>query len=123
MGHITRVPHVKPYVRGVTNLRGNIVPTLDLRTRLGLPKGDELKGQQIIIARTDWDLIGYVVDVVREVITVSKSSIEPAPEGWLDADHRCFAGIARLNENLVTLVDFNMVIQADRVLLEEIRPG
>lgn len=123
MSHITRVPHVKSYVKGVTNLRGNIVPTLDLRTRLGLPGEDDLKSQQIMIARTDRGLIGYVVDAVREVITVRKSSIEPTPEGWLGADQNYFAGIAKLDENLVTLVDFNRVIQTDRVLLDEIRQG
>ena len=45
--------------------------------------------------------IGSIVDAVREVITVQKSSIEPTPEGWLDADHKYFAGIAKLDENLV----------------------
>jgi len=120
MSYITRVPHVKPYIRGVTNLRGNIVPTLDLRARLGLSGRDDIKGQQIMIARTDHGLIGYIVDAVQEVITVQKSSIEPTPEGWLDADHRYFAGIAKLDENLVTLVDFNRMIQKDQVLLDEI---
>lgn len=124
MSHITRVPHVKAYIKGVTNLRGNIVPTLDLRARLGLPAHDDLEGQQqIMIARTDQGLIGYIVDTVREVITVDRSAIEPTPEGWLDTDHKYFAGIAKLEEAIVTLIDFNMVIQTDRVLLDEIRKG
>jgi len=120
MSHITRVPHVKPYIRGVINLRGNIVPTLDLRARFGLSGGDDVKHQQIMIARTDHGLIGYIVDAVREVINVQKSSIEPTPEGWLDASHKYFAGIAKLDESLVTLIDFNKMIQKDQVLLDEI---
>lgn len=125
MSRITRVPHVESYIRGVTNLRGNIVPTLDLGIRLGLRGGDdvEVQGQQIMIARTDHGLIGYIVDAVREVITVRKSSIEPTPEGWLDVDKKYFAGIAKMEENLVTLIDFNKVIQADRVLLDEVKLG
>ncbi len=120
---ITRVPHVQSYIRGVTNLRGNIVPTLDLRTRLGLHGDDALKGQQIMIARTDHGLIGYIVDSVREVMSVRKSAIEPTPEGWLDVDHRYFTGIAKLDENLVTIIDFNRVIQTDQVLLDEVKLG
>ena len=124
MSHITRVPHVKPYLKGVTNLRGNIVPTLDLRTRLGLDgNGGEIKNQQIMIARTDQGLLGYIVDTVREVITVPKSSIEPTPEDWLDADHQYFVGIAKLKDTLVTLVDFNRVVQSDKVLLDEFKAG
>ena len=123
MSHITRVPHVRSYIKGVTNLRGNIVPTLDLRTRLGLGNGDELTNQQIMIARTDAGLLGYIVDSVREVITVPRSAIEPTPEDWLDADHQYFVGIAKLEGNLVTLVDFSRIVHSDRVLLDELKQG
>ncbi len=124
MSHITRVPHVRSYLKGVTNLRGNIVPTLDLRTRLGLVgNGEEIKNQQIMIARTDQGLLGYIVDTVREVITVPKSAIEPTPEDWLDADHQYFVGIAKLKDHLVTQVDFNNIVHSDKVLLDEIKAG
>ncbi len=124
MSHITRVPHVRSYLKGVTNLRGNIVPTLDLRTRLGLVgNGEEIKNQQIMIARTDQGLLGYIVDTVREVITVPKSAIEPTPKDWQDADHQYFIGIAKLKDHLVTLVDFNRVVHSDKVLLDKIKAG
>ena len=120
---ITRVPHVKNYIKGVTNLRANIIPTLDLRDRLNV-KGSETKlGRQIMIAKTESGLIGYIVDSVREVITVPKNSIEPTPEDWLDADHRYFIGIAKLEGNLVTLVDFGRIISQEGVLLEEFKQG
>ena len=123
MSHITRVPHVRSYIKGVTNLRGNIVPTLDLRTRLGLGNGEDLANKQIMIARTESGLLGYIVDSVREVITVPKKAIEPTPEDWLDADHQYFVGIAKLKDNLVTLVDFSHVVHSDRVLLDELKQG
>lgn len=124
VGHITRVPHVKDYIKGVTNLRGNIVPTIDLRTRLSIDsdKGDA-SSQQIMIARTSQGLIGYIVDAVREVISVPQDSIEPTPEDWLDADHKYFVGIAKMEDILVTIVDFNRVIQADGALLDELKVG
>ncbi len=123
MSHITRVPHVKSFIRGVTNLRGNIVPTVDLRSRLGLEVRNDLVNQQIMIARSNLGLIGYIVDSVREVITVPQQAIEPTPEDWLDADHKYFVGIAKLDDNLVTIVDFSRVIQTDGVLLDEIKQG
>ena len=124
LSHITRVPHVKDYIKGVTNLRGNIVPTIDLRTRLGIEEGSgDTSSQQIMIARTSHGLLGYIVDSVREVITVSKSSIEPTPEDWLDADHKYFVGIAKLDEILVSIVDFDRVIQADGALIDELKMG
>ena len=123
MSHITRVPHMKSFIRGVTNLRGNIVPTVDLRRRLGLEVRNDLMNQQIMIARSTQGLIGYIVDSVREVITVPQEAIEPTPEDWLDADHKYFVGIAKLEDNLVTIVDFSRVIQADGVLVDEIKQG
>ena len=123
MNTITRVPHVQPYIQGVTNLRGNIVPTVDLRLRLGMEPRNEDEGAQIMIAHTGHGLIGYIVDSVREVINVPKSAVEPTPEDWLDADHKYFAGIAKLDDLLVTIVDFSKVLQADRVLLDEIKLG
>ena len=123
MSHITRVPHMKSFIRGVTNLRGNIVPTVDLRRRLGLEVRNDLMNQQIMIARSKQGLIGYIVDSVREVITVPQHAIEPTPEDWLDADHKYFVGIAKLDDNLVTIVDFSRVLQIDGVLLDEIKQG
>lgn len=124
MSHITRVPHVKEYIKGVTNLRGNIVPTIDLRLRLSIDAGlGDTSSQQIMIARTTQGLLGYIVDSVREVITVPSSAIEPTPEDWLDADHKYFVGIAKMEENLITIVDFERVIQADGALLDELKMG
>ena len=76
-----------------------------------------------MIARAGPGHMGYIVDTGREVITGPKSSIEPTPEDWLDADHQYFVGIAKLKDTLVTLVDFNRVVQADKVLLDEFKAG
>ena len=123
ISRITRVPHVKDYIKGVTNLRGNIVPTLDLRARLNVQGTENTAGRQIMIAKTELGLIGYIADSVREVISVPKSAIEPTPEDWLDADHQYFIGIAKLESSLVTLVDFSKIISSDGVLLEQIKQG
>ena len=123
ISRITRVPHVNDYIKGVTNLRGNIVPTVDLRARLNVVGNEETASRQIMIAKTDHGLIGYIVDSVREVISVPKHAIEPTPEDWLDADHQYFIGIAKLEGTLVTLVDFSRIISSDGVLLEEFKQG
>ena len=124
MSHITRVPHVKDYLRGVTNLRGHIVPTVDLRERLGLQgeelPADEADNRQILIARTDRGLIGYIVDSVREVVTVGRSRIEPTPDDWADENHEYYVGIAKLDEALITIIDFSKVVESE-VLLDELK--
>lgn len=73
-----------------------------------------------MIARTGCGLIRYIEDSLSEVVTMPKRTIEPKPEGWLAADYGSIAGIAKLDENLVTIADFNSLIQIDRVLLDEI---
>ncbi|UCH61793.1 MAG: purine-binding chemotaxis protein CheW [Fidelibacterota bacterium] len=120
---VTWVPHLQPCIRGVSNLRGSIVPIVDLGIRLGLRREDGKEGHLIMIARTDQGLIGYIVDSVSGVVPVSRQTIEPTPEGWMDGDHKYYAGVVKLEEKLVSIVDFSNLIQTDQVLLDEVRLG
>lgn len=121
MSPITRVPHLQDYISGVSNLRGHIVPTVDLAVRLNLAEKGQTSGQQIMIARTDHGLVGFIVDEVSEVIPVPKDRIEPTPEGWMDGDHKYFGGIAKLESDLVSIVDFAGLLQLEKIMLEEYR--
>jgi purine-binding chemotaxis protein CheW len=119
MSPITRVPHLQDYISGVSNLRGHIVPTVDLAVRLNLAEKGQTQGRQIMIARTEQGLVGFIVDEVSEVIPVPKDRIEPTPEGWMDGDHKYFGGIAKLESSLVSIVDFARLLQLDKIMLEE----
>ncbi len=95
---ITQVPNVPAYVRGVMNLRGRILPVLDLRARFGLPPlpADDAKQSRIVIVEAGGQAAGLVVDGVSEVLRIDDSAIEPAAALLGAADRRCLAGIGRV---------------------------
>ncbi|MCP4544415.1 MAG: chemotaxis protein CheW [Chloroflexi bacterium] len=77
MQQITSVPHAPSFVEGITNLRGEVLPVIDLRKRFGLPQGDTTKETRIVNVDVDGVKIGMVVDAVSEVLRVSEEDIEP----------------------------------------------
>nr|WP_240331227.1 chemotaxis protein CheW [Salinibacter ruber] len=77
---ITRVPHAPDFVEGVINLRGRILPIIDLRTRLGFPERDQDEDTRILVVELQDQTVGFVTDSVREVLRVEESTIEPAPD-------------------------------------------
>jgi purine-binding chemotaxis protein CheW len=97
---ITSVPNVSKSVLGVMNLRGRILPVIDLRTRFGLPALDaeRTKTSRIVIVEADGFTAGIVVDAVSEVLTIGEDSIEPPSALLGSADSRCLAGIGRVHK-------------------------
>jgi purine-binding chemotaxis protein CheW len=78
--HVTRVPHVAPYVRGVINLRGAIVPIVDLGLMFGFPEAIALKAASAIVLDVDNRLVGLVVSSVSDVVGLTEEEIRPAPD-------------------------------------------
>ena len=95
---ITVVPNVPCYVRGVMNLRGRILPVLDLRTRFGLPplEADRQKLSRIVIVEAGGLTAGLIVDAVSEVLKISSDAVEPPSALLGSADLRCLTGIGRV---------------------------
>jgi purine-binding chemotaxis protein CheW len=95
---ITTVPNVPAYVKGVMNLRGRILPVLDLRTRFGLPplESDMQKSSRIVIVESEGLTAGLVVDSVSEVLRLPADAIEPPSALLASADLRCLTGIGRV---------------------------
>ena len=98
---ITTVPNVPRYVQGVMNLRGRILPVLDLRTRFGLPplEADRRKLSRIVIVESGGLTAGLIVDAVSEVLKISSDAIEPPSVLLGSADLRCLTGIGRVAGN------------------------
>ena len=130
---ITTVPNVPAYVKGVMNLRGRILPVLDLRTRFGLPplEADKQKSSRIVIVESEGLTAGLVVDSVSEVLRLSSSAIEPPSALLASADLRCLTGIGRVPggrrkddtkdeaDRLILLLDIPQTL----TLAEEAAPG
>lgn len=109
---ITEIPFTPTYVKGVINLRGKIVPVIDLRLRFDLAEKELAKETRIIIGRRDEQDIGMLVDRVIAVQTIPDSTIEPTPEmisRAVNADF--FAGVANIEETVFAILDIEKTLR------------
>jgi len=107
---ITEVPRTASYVLGVTNLRGTVVPVLDLRKRFSLQFTETTPNTRIIIINADGSKVGIVVDEVTEVLKVDQLSIQPPPPMATTIESAFISGIAKINGRLVILLDLVKVL-------------
>ncbi len=110
---ITRVPNAPSFVEGVINLRGHIVPVVDLRKRFGLPSRTPDKDTRIVVVELDNRVVGFVLDAVKEVTRVDRSVIEPAPDLTLGIDTHYIKGVAKLEDRLLILLDLSEVLSVE----------
>ena len=113
MQNITAVPHAPAFVEGVTNLRGSVLPVLDLRKRFSMPAADETNETRIVVVEMGGDSVGMVVDAVSEVLRVSEEAIEPPAPLVTSADSAFITGIAKVDDRLVILLDLGKVLSAE----------
>ena len=110
MQEITKVPRTPEFVEGIINLRGKIIPVVDLRKRFSLPVTDETADNRIVVVDIDGQGIGMVVDAVAEVIRISTGSIEPPSEAITTQESDYLLGIAKLEDRLIILLDMNKLL-------------
>lgn len=109
---LTRVPSAPAFVEGVINLRGRIVPVVDLRKRFGLTARAVDKETRIIVVELSHRVVGFLVDEVREVIRVPAGVTEPPPEFAAGVDAAYITGVAKLDGRLLILLDLEQVLSA-----------
>jgi purine-binding chemotaxis protein CheW len=118
-GKITPVPMVPGYVRGVVNIRGAVVPILDLSARFGWESSDITKRSCIVIAEVEQDQgsldIGLVIDSVSEVIDIPNEAIKAPPSFGAKIDSDFITGMAKLNDELVILLNPNRILSAGQL--------
>ena len=110
MQHITRVPNVPPYIKGVINLRGEVIPVFSLRVKMGLEEIEETKAFRIIILKVDGDMVGIIVDEVREVVLLENDLIEKPYYDSSDSMQNLLSGIGKDGERLISLLDINEIL-------------
>lgn len=111
LAEITRVPHAPFPVRGVTTVRGRVIPVVDLRQRLAFPERPLDPAQRVLVTHCRGRLIGLLVDGVRQVVELAPSRIQPTPPDALSERSEYIRGVYQLEETLAILLD------AERVLL------
>jgi purine-binding chemotaxis protein CheW len=108
---ITAVPRAPDFVEGVTNLRGTVLPVVDLHRRFDLPVQDATKDSRIIVAESSGNKIGMMVDAVLEVRRVAEAAIEPPSPLVATIDSAFITGIAKVgDERLIILLDLERVL-------------
>lgn len=110
MQHITRVPKVPVYLKGVINLRGEVIPVMSLRLKMGLSADEVTKATRIIILKLEQEgNIGVMVDEVKEVVTLSSDQIEKVSYESKDGRQNFINGIGKHNGELISLLELNTI--------------
>ena len=105
VGEVTRVPQAPAHIRGVTNVRGSILPVVEIRTRIGLPPLDPGPSARIVVLEVGERALGLLVDRVTRVAKVKVSEIEPPPAEVVTARTDYVVGVAKGPEGLLILLD------------------
>ena len=118
MAPVTRVPQSAPDVEGIINLRGRIVPVVDLRTRFGIERAEPTDQSRVVVLDLGGRVLGFTVDRVREVLVLDADAVEPAPEAITDNHGAYIEGVANLDDRLLIVLSLPRMF--DRV---EALPG
>ena len=110
---ITRVPKAPPYVVGVINLRGNVIPVVSLRNRFGMTSVEETDLSRIIVLQIKSKVFGIQVDAVTEVLRLDSEGIEPPPPISLGIDSQFIRGVGKLGERLLILLELDQIMGGD----------
>ena len=110
MQAITRIPNGPAFMEGVTNLRGRVIPVLDLRKRFGLPSSEATRRSRIVVGELGEHTVGLVVDGVSEVLLVGSDAVEPPSTLVTSADSAFLRGVAKLEERLILLLDLSRIL-------------
>jgi purine-binding chemotaxis protein CheW len=112
---ITRVPRMPDFIRGVINLRGKIIPVIDLRLKFGMDELEDTKETCIIVVDLERLLIGVVVDQVSEVLDIVENKIEDTPDFGISVDTEFILGVGKCDENVVMILDIAKVLTTDDI--------
>jgi purine-binding chemotaxis protein CheW len=113
MQEITQLPQTPAYIKGVTNLRGTVLPVIDLRIRFGLETQEHTRQTRVIIVTMGTVKVGLMVDGVSEVLRVSDESIEPLPPMINSVNSDFLKGIVRLEDRLLILLEVEKVLDLE----------
>ncbi len=110
MTELTRVPNAPPYIEGIINLRGKVIPVIDLRSRLGMAPKEHDRKTRTVVVEVSGKVVGFVVDAMSEVLRIPRSVTEPPPSivGGIDADF--ITAIGKLEGKLLTLLDIEKIL-------------
>ena len=115
---ITAVPQMPPHVKGVVNLRGKVIPVVDLRLKFGMESAEYTEATCIIVVDVG-TLVGIIVDTVQEVLDIESAQIDPPPPLGASVDTTFILGMGKVREEVKILLDINKVLNEEKALATE----
>ena len=110
---VTPIPNTAPHVRGVMNLRGTIIPVIDLRAKFGLPEAPSAMSIVTIVVHVGKKVVGLLVDGVSDVVKLTAADVQPPPDLAVSVDARLIDGLAMREDKLVMLLDLAEVLDQE----------
>ena len=113
---VTAIPLTPDYVKGVINLRGKVIPVVDLRKKFGLEEVEKTKETCIVVVDIGGSHMGVVVDAVSEVLDIKVSEIEPAPALGAELDTSFILGMAKTNDQVTILLEIEKILNSQELV-------
>ena len=115
---VTQIPNMPDYIKGAMNLRGSVVPIIDLRRKFQMPVVDYNKFTVVIVVNMGTKIIGLVVDAVSDVLNVDESNIDAPPDFGDGFDTSFIKGMAKVGDNLITLLNIERLLDIDSIVMD-----
>lgn len=112
MMNVTKIPNAPVFIEGVINLRGKIIPIVDLRKRLGFEDHEFDKSTRIIVVELDGLVLGFIVDSVSEVLRIPEDTIEPPPSMVAGIESEYIEGVGKLDDRLLILLELKKIFSS-----------
>lgn len=106
----TRIPHAPPFVRGVINLRGAVLPIIDLAARFGFDQTETSERNVIIVAQMDGQLFGLLVDAVSDIMTITMDDLQPTPNVGSETARTFIKNVIAREEQMIRFIDLKQIL-------------
>lgn len=114
---LTRVPNAPAFVRGVCNLRGSVIPVIDLKQRLAIPSGLDEANAKIIIVNIGKQTVGMTIDAAADVVSIDSQDVEPSPTLVTGIDTEFIQGVAKISNRLLIILNLERILTVDQATL------
>ncbi len=121
MIRVTPLPRSLDFVEGVINMRGEVIPVIDLRKRFGLPEAERTDENRIIIVEVEDRMVGLIVDSVREVLSLSDQHIQEAPSQVAGGKTDLIKGVGKADDRMLIILDLSRILTSEeQIALDDI---
>ena len=112
---IVSLPQVSDFIEGITKLRGEVIPVIDLKARMDMKKSEKTDQSRMLVALVDGVSVGFIVDAASDVLDIDEEIIEPAPTTIRGVHAHFLSGVAKLEDRLLLLVDLAYILNHDEI--------